>query len=618
MRWSVGALAAGGLAVGLLVAAPGRAQADEQIRTYSVRLQIEPSGDLLVSERISYDFGPEPRHGILRDLPIRRRFDDRRDRLYPVQVTEVGSPDAPDQYSLEEADSQEGPLLRIRIGDPEQTVTGRHNYQIDYRVQGALDGFTDHDELYWKAVGSQWKVSIGQASATIIAPAAITHVACHAGPSGVGRPCESSVVDGRSATFAVGELGPHEGLTVGVGFPTGVVPTPQPILQERWSLARAFAATPASLGMAGAVAVLLMAGALVAAGRERRAAATSSGTGVTLEDPAGAGLSGAGLSSREASAPPGGLRPAQARLLLHKRVAPVAVPATLLDLAARGYLRIEEHPGHESRPQVWQVDRLPQPEPDLGAYERALLDELFGGRTSRRLSDLHRQFRPRFERIRAALGEEAVQLGWFTAPPDQVQATWARRGAALAVVGAVLLGLAVWRTRLALLPIPIIVAGLLLWWGARWMPRRTPTGTALARRVAGFRNYLQSPPADPRETAAAQDILSQELPYAIVFGRTRQWVRARPQLGASAVHPSWYLGGQPLPLNWLAGQIDQAARSSARLLMARPTDTGWRRRMRISRGGWHWDSSHSSGGGGFSGGGGSDGGGGGGGGGDSW
>ena len=86
MRWPVGALAAGGLAVGLLIVAPGAAQADERIRSYSVRLRIEPSGDLLVSERISYDFGPEPRHGILRDLPIRRRFDDRRDRLYPVQV----------------------------------------------------------------------------------------------------------------------------------------------------------------------------------------------------------------------------------------------------------------------------------------------------------------------------------------------------------------------------------------------------------------------------------------------------------------------------------------------------------------------------------------------------
>ena len=219
MRWPVGALAAGGLAVGLLIVAPGAAQADERIRSYSVRLRIEPSGDLLVSERISYDFGPEPRHGILRDLPIRRRFDDRRDRLYPVQVMGVGSPDAPDQYRLEDAESQEGPLLRIRIGDPDQTVTGGHDYRIDYRVQGALDGFTDHDELYWKAVGSQWKVPIGEASATVTAPAAITHVACHAGPAGVGRPCGSSVVDGRSASFAVADLRPHEGLTVGGGLP---------------------------------------------------------------------------------------------------------------------------------------------------------------------------------------------------------------------------------------------------------------------------------------------------------------------------------------------------------------------------------------------------------------
>jgi uncharacterized membrane protein YgcG len=529
----------------------------------------------------------------------------------------VGSPDAPDQYRLEDAESQEGPLLRIRIGDPDQTVTGGHEYRIDYRVQGALDEFTDHDELYWKAVGSQWKVPIGEASATVTAPAAITHVACHAGPAGVGRPCGSSVVDGRSASFAVADLRPHEGLTVGVGFPTGVVPPPRPLLEERWSLARAFAATPASLGMAGAVAVLLIAGALLAAGRERRAAAASSGIGVAVEDPAGPGPSGAGLSSRVVSAPPGGLRPAQAGLLLHRRVAPVAVPATLLDLAARGYLRIEEHPVQGSRRRVWHVVRPPQPEHDLRAYERVLLVQLFGRRTLRRLPDLHRRFRDRFDRVRGALEEEAVQLGWFTAEPGQVQATWARRGAALVVIGAVLLGLAVWRARLALVPIPIIVAGLVVWWGGRWLPRRTPTGTALARRVAGFRSYLQTPWTDPRGAAAAERVFSEELPYVVVFGRTRRWVRARPQLGASAVHSSWYLSGLPLPLSWLAGQIDQTARSSARLLMARPANSGWRRPVHIATSGWTWDSHHSSSGG-FSGGGGSDSGGGGGGGGDSW
>jgi Predicted membrane protein (DUF2207) N-terminal domain len=150
MRWLGGAPAVVVLAAGLLLAAPGWARADEQIRAYSVQLRIEPSGELLVSERISYDFGPAQRHGILRDLPVRRRFDSRRDRLYPVRVVGVRSPDAPDQYSLEDADGEEGPLLRIRIGDPNQTVTGRHDYTIDYRVQGALDGFADHDELYWK------------------------------------------------------------------------------------------------------------------------------------------------------------------------------------------------------------------------------------------------------------------------------------------------------------------------------------------------------------------------------------------------------------------------------------------------------------------------------------
>jgi uncharacterized protein (TIGR04222 family) len=241
-------------------------------------------------------------------------------------------------------------------------------------------------------------------------------------------------------------------------------------------------------------------------------------------------------------------------------VAPVAVPATLLDLAARGYLRIEEHPVQGSRRRVWHVVRLPQPEHDLRAYERVLLVQLFGRRTLRRLPDLHRRFRDRFDRVRGALEEEAVQLGWFTAEPGQVQATWARRGAALVVIGAVLLGLAVWRARLALVPIPIIVAGLVVWWGGRWLPRRTPTGTALARRVAGFRSYLQTPWTDPRGAAAAERVFSEELPYVVVFGRTRRWVQgpspARRQRRALLLVPE-----RPAAPVELAGRPDRPDRA---------------------------------------------------------
>ena len=134
---------AAGLALALL-AAPARAQTAAQILDYTVDLQIEAAGTLLVTEQIAYDFATEARHGIFRDVPVRFRYDDRYDRVYPLEVLGVWtSAQTPGEYTLEDVDNK----LRIRIGDPDQTITGQHDYRIVYRVQGALNGFADHDEL---------------------------------------------------------------------------------------------------------------------------------------------------------------------------------------------------------------------------------------------------------------------------------------------------------------------------------------------------------------------------------------------------------------------------------------------------------------------------------------
>ena len=58
----------------------------ESIRSYDVRMQIEPDGVLLVREVIIYDFGPNERHGIQRDLVRSERYDDDNDRLYDIDV----------------------------------------------------------------------------------------------------------------------------------------------------------------------------------------------------------------------------------------------------------------------------------------------------------------------------------------------------------------------------------------------------------------------------------------------------------------------------------------------------------------------------------------------------
>jgi uncharacterized membrane protein YgcG len=581
-------VAAAGLAF-VILAAPARAQTPERILDYAVTLQIEAAGTLLVTERIAYDFGTAERHGILRDVPVRFRYDDRYDRVYPLQVLEVsGSPGTPVQYTLEDVDD----TVRIRVGDPDETIAGQHDYTILYRVEGALNGFADHDELYWNAIGAYWEVPIEQASVTVRAPASIDRVACYVGPAGSDRSCASSGIDGRTASFAATGLGPYEGVTVVVGFPTGVVPAPRPVLEERWSLARAFSVTPRTLGMAGGVlvvALLVLGWLLGIVGRDRRPGESSASLGGAVTE----------------YVPPEGIRPAQAGLLMDEVVNPAAISATVVDLAVRGYLRIEEDPfDTDGDKPDWRLVKLKPADNDLLEYERVLLEGLFGSRGgSVQLSNLEKQFYDRSELVRLRLSEDVLQRGWFIEQPDKVHQRWVVRGRVVTVVGAVLTALAAWQTRYGLVALPILLAGLALMLGARQMPRRTPVGVELLGRVNGFRAYLQTAGDDAAGPAQPLEQFSPYLPYAIVFGLTEQWTRPLALVGAPPQTP-WYRGRQPFSPDRFGSHLHRFSRSTATILAASPPAVS-------GLSGFEWGSSGSGGGGGgFSGGGGGGGGGG--------
>jgi uncharacterized membrane protein YgcG len=581
-------VAAAGLAF-VILAAPARAQTPERILDYAVTLQIEAAGTLLVTERIAYDFGTAERHGILRDVPVRFRYDDRYDRVYPLQVLEVsGSPGTPVQYTLEDVDD----TVRIRVGDPDETIAGQHDYTILYRVEGALNGFADHDELYWNAIGAYWEVPIEQASVTVRAPASIDRVACYVGPAGSDRSCASSGIDGRTASFAATGLGPYEGVTVVVGFPTGVVPAPRPVLEERWSLARAFSVTPRTLGMAGGVlvvALLVLGWLLGIVGRDRRPGESSASLGGAVTE----------------YVPPEGIRPAQAGLLMDEVVNPAAISATVVDLAVRGYLRIEEDPfDTDGDKPDWRLVKLKPADNDLLEYERVLLEGLFGSRGgSVQLSNLEKQFYDRSELVRLRLSEDVLQRGWFIEQPDKVHQRWVVRGRVVTVVGAVLTALAAWQTRYGLVALPILLAGLALMLGARQMPRRTPVGVELLGRVNGFRAYLQTAGDDAAGPAQPLEQFSPYLPYAIVFGLTEQWTRPLALVGAPPQTP-WYRGRQPFSPDRFGSHLHRFSRSTAAILAASPPAVS-------GLSGFEWGSSGSGGGGGgFSGGGGGGGGGG--------
>jgi Predicted membrane protein (DUF2207) len=138
-RWA-GAVVAGLFAAALATlvpAAPALAAPDgESIPSYDTAITVTRDGRLAVVETIMYDFAGNQRHGIERTIPVRFRYNDRSDRIYPisdVSVTVDGSPVPLNR-------STNGGNEVLRIGDPNRTVSGRHSYAISYTVGPTTGG----------------------------------------------------------------------------------------------------------------------------------------------------------------------------------------------------------------------------------------------------------------------------------------------------------------------------------------------------------------------------------------------------------------------------------------------------------------------------------------------
>jgi uncharacterized membrane protein YgcG len=567
------------LATVLLLAAPAGAQGQgERITAYDVDIRVEPSGSLLITEVIDYDFAANSRHGILREIPVRLDYDSRYERTYSLDVVSVeGSPGTPDQYERETA----GNYARLRIGDPDKTITGAHRYTITYRIDGALNGFETHDELYWNAVGTEWPVPIDQATVRVTTPADITEVACFGGEGGSRLACAQAERAGRTASFSDRRLQPGDGVTVVVGFAKGAVPPPAPILDERWSITRAFSATPATVG---ASVLLLIAGVFGVSrlgwrtGRDRAYAGSPVDVAYATsgqEEPVRPSFGPfGGVETPVEFVPPDGLRPGQVGTLVDEAANTLDVTATIVDLAVRGYLRIDEIPkkGWFGKPD-WTLTKLKDGE-GLLRYERLLLDGLFEDGAEVKLSSLRTKFASRLKRVQDALYDEVVAAGWFAARPDKVRITWYVIGAVATVLAVAVLVVLMALTHAALVGIPLVIGAVLLLASAKRMPRRTAKGTGVLRRVQGFRRFIDESEKERARFAEQQHLFSEYLPYAVVFGATEKWARTFAGLDDELAQPDWYGGSSTFTPTGFANSIDGFSVTTAGTIASTPAGSG--------------------------------------------
>ncbi|MCU1451624.1 MAG: hypothetical protein JWP02_3794, partial [Acidimicrobiales bacterium] len=394
--------------------------------------------------------------------------------------------------------------------------------------------------------------------------------------------CAQATRAGASATFNQTMLYPRSGMTVVVGVPKGAVTVGPPILKERWSLARAFAVTGASVGGAAALAVLLLGGLFAVmwrGGRDRRFTGgpveVAFGREGGSEEPVPLG---AGRHVPVEFEPPDKLRPGELGTLVDMVANPLDVTATIVDLAVRGYLRIEEIPKHGLLGKAdWKLNQVRPADDKLKQYERTLLDGIFesGARPEVKLSELRNTFASKLHEVQGQLYDDAMEQGWFVRRPDRVRGFWVAMGVLASLVGVAILVLLAVKTHVALIGIPVALAGLLLLGAAHWMPRRTAKGYGVLQRARGFKRFIDESEKERARFAERKNLFSEYLPYAVVFGATEKWARAFAGLdGELPDAGGWYVSQNAFTLAAFTSSMDGFTTTTAGTIASTPGTSG--------------------------------------------
>lgn len=498
------------LAVIMLVAPFGvRAQESdlyantEHIRLHHDSISIRADGTIQVEERIEYDFDNLSRHGIYRDIPYIKTNESGKKYIMDISGfavrDETGNP-----YQFTE--SRENDTLRLKIGDPDATITGVHTYDMSYTVSGALTYFPGHDELYWNVIGAGWEVPITKASVTVALPNGVPeadlHVACYTGAAGsTETDCVTKKTSDRSVLIETSRpLNSYEGLTVVVGFPKGIVAVLEPrelvpFFDTMWGkIVLALLSIGALLWYI--VAPIVVIRKWWTQGRDPKPAMGE----------AHAWFSPPKNHHHRA------LTPAETGTLIDERADLRDIYASIVDLARRGYLKIIE-----TKKNVFDLEKQKEADTDLLPFERELVSGLFtdGDRVSVKSVDLTKTL----EKVKSMLYESLVQDKFFPTNPNTMRGWYM----ALAVVAL-----------MSFNPILFLVA---LIFGQN-MPRKTLFGAEQAAVARSLKNFLTSQDKQLAFQAKNQMMFEKLLAFAVAFGVEEIWAARFKSLGIK--NPDWY------------------------------------------------------------------------------
>jgi len=504
---------------------------------------VLPDRSLDVVETIAVDFNELNRHGIYRDVPVKyKRVVGHRGVVQAGRVTldlDVREVADGNGNRAQSKVSREGNAVRIRIGDPNRTVSGRQTYAIHYTLASGLGFFDEHDELYWQVTGTRWPVEIERASATVTLPQAAARTFadregwsayCYAGwaESTSDARCNAEYLGSGQYRYSSQALDAGEGLTLVAAFPKGVIAPPTSAEKTASWLIRW-----------GPGLLPLLAFAFMSQLWQRRGREPDAGSVVPTWRP------------------PDEIRPGPAGTLVDQRADMDDVVATVLDLAVRGYLQIREVPADGILGQVdansfagralrtlglskndWQLTQTRADIDELKPFEKRVLRGIFEGDVTRRMSDLHNDFYTRLPEIHESLYADLVRQRLFPTSPHRTRVKYLWIGGAVMAAGA---AIGVLFSHIILL-IGIVLSGLVVLLFSFSMPAMTPKGAQMRRQLKGLEEYIRRAEKAELEFRQAPEktpeLFETLLPYAVALDVSDIWVKQFE--GVLKAAPAWY------------------------------------------------------------------------------
>ncbi len=491
----------------------------EKITNYHVDISVQTDRSIIVTETLAvYATGQRIKRGITRSLPAKRILKDKSMRMrYDIlSVTRDGKTEP---YSIR----GEGSDKVMYIGRKDVILpTGAYTYVIQYQLPNQIAFFDTYDEIYWNAIGQDVQFVVEKASVTVQLPDGIvmTQDAAYNGRYGSTEQAYTrGLNEGKFDYVMTRPLRPQEGFSISMAFDKGFF-NPPTLFQRYGTL------------MTIILGLLLLIPYYIS---------TWMRYGQDPETPASYPLWDA----------PDAMSPASVNYILHERNHKNGITASVIDLAIKGYLMIDETESGRSifKSKYYSLNKLKNEDDALPQEQQQLMHSLFmsGDRVSRD-GEYNSSIKATYDNHKSNLSNQHKAFVW---EGNNLHFLWIPILATLIVAAIAIYILfespyAEWINTVALIGFGIVGLTMLLLYG--YLIRKPTINLLdLQSRIKGFKMYLELAEQDrmnllnpPGMTPAHFEAA---LPYAFALGVEHHWTKKFAKiLEAANYQPNYYRG----------------------------------------------------------------------------